>query len=306
MQLLYENWCECGGAWTRSSWVVSMREKHRHRKTGARVWLTFAQIAAKYESEQIAMDITLAKLQDEKLSKTEVKPHPDAPGNFSLTLFLVWDRESEVNTEDHIVQSLFEMGDEESDEDRKKKKGKKKGKKSKRGTSSSTEETSESESEDSESSQSDSSADSSSDDSRKKKKKTKRSKKSKKNKKAKKQKKKSKGKKSGKGGKKKETPAQLEARLAKEKQRALEKEEKEKDKQAAKKRKAEQQERDAEKKLKKNEAMKVLQPLVLPKNISPHCELDGAIGSPVSCGGRRHHLPLEQLPSAQSGTSRKK
>ena len=258
MQLLYENWCECGGHWTRSSWVVSMRERHRHRKTSARVWMTFAEIAAKYQSEQIAMDITLAKLQDEKLCRTEVKPHPDCPENPSLTLFLVWDRESEINEEDHVVQSLFEMGDDESDGDKKKKKKGKKGKKAKRGTSSSTEESSETESEDSGSSESESS-DSSSEESKKEEEGEKSQEEQAKQEGQETKKKKGKGKKGSKNSKKKETPKQLETRLEKEKQKAKEKEEKEKEKAEAKRRKEEQQEKDQQKKQQKNEAMKVLQ-----------------------------------------------
>ena len=41
--------------------------------------MTHSQLAKKYESSAIADQITKAKLEDEELSRTHVKAHPDMP-----------------------------------------------------------------------------------------------------------------------------------------------------------------------------------------------------------------------------------
>ena len=46
---------------------------------GSRSWLTFEQIAEKYNSTEVATAITQAKLQDAELKRTQVRCHPDAP-----------------------------------------------------------------------------------------------------------------------------------------------------------------------------------------------------------------------------------
>ena len=107
MAILYEQYTACEGKWTRSSLVVSLRERHSTKKRGCRKWLTFRQLCDKYQSIEAAEEIIMNKLSDETMAKQDVKPHPDAPLNPQLTLFRVWDEEGECDKSDEVLESLF-------------------------------------------------------------------------------------------------------------------------------------------------------------------------------------------------------
>ena len=57
-----------------------MRTSKSTRVHGARVWLTRAQIAAKYNDPKVADLICNAKLEDPDLKERNTKFHEDAPG----------------------------------------------------------------------------------------------------------------------------------------------------------------------------------------------------------------------------------
>ena len=258
MALLYEQYTACDGKWTRSSLVVSLRERHSTKKRGCRKWMTFKQLCDKYQSVQAAEEIIMNKLTDEVMAKQDVKPHPDAPLNPQLTLFRVWDEEGETDEHDEVLESLFSLAQDDDMASSKHFKSRKHDKKKKRkSSSSSAKSSSSSKSSSDDSDDSSSSSASKAKKSKKKCKKSKNSKKTKKNKRAKKQGKKGKKDKSKKTSRK-ETAKALEAKAAKEKKKEEEKAQKEKEKEEQKQRKLAEQEKQTERKQKKTEAMKVL------------------------------------------------
>lgn len=202
LAVMFEDWLTASEDWDTSKLVVQMKEVHSKGRRGSRQWLCRYQIVAKYGGdENIADEIISAKLSlDEKERALVVRDHPDTPLP-ELRQFLVFDAESEYDSSDSILESLFSATSTE-------KGGKDKGKKKKRKGSSSS------------SSDSSCSSDSSSSDSSEKKKKKKKGKKSKKSKKGKKAK--------GKKGKSK-------ADKEKAKQKQQEKDKKDKDREEEKK-----------------------------------------------------------------------
>ena len=81
MQVLQDAWAQCSGEWRKSELYKKFVERSTTTSHGARVWLTRAQIAKKYDSWELANEICDAKLNDSELCQTHVKWHPDAPGN---------------------------------------------------------------------------------------------------------------------------------------------------------------------------------------------------------------------------------
>ena len=135
MAILYEQYTACDGKWSRSSLVVSLRERHSTKKRGCRKWLTFKQLIDKYQSVEAAEEIIMNKLSDERMAKEDVKPHPDTPLNPQLTLFRVWDEEGECDETDEVLESFFSMT---QDDDLKSSKRSRSEKKKKRKSSSSS------------------------------------------------------------------------------------------------------------------------------------------------------------------------
>ena len=181
MAVLYEQYTACDGKWTRSSLVVSLRERHSTKKRGCRKWMTFKQLCDKYQSVQAAEEIIMNKLTDEVMAKQDVKPHPDAPLNPQLTLFRVWDEEGETDEHDEVLESLFSLAQDDDMASSKHFKSRKHDKKKKRKSSSSSAKSSSSSK--SSSDDSDDSSSSSASKAKKSKKKCKKSKNSKKTKK---------------------------------------------------------------------------------------------------------------------------
>ena len=82
MAVLYEQWLQCEGHWTESSFFKEIRSTNTHRRRGARRWLTVPELAIKYGSERVALRIKAAKEQgDADVRKTQIRDHPDVPGD---------------------------------------------------------------------------------------------------------------------------------------------------------------------------------------------------------------------------------
>lgn len=116
-----------------------MRERTKESQRGARRWLTQADIAAKYsagrtleEAKRIAQEIVDGKETDHHMRTHHIRPHPDAPTNTSMRLFLIWDESLETTEKDSIVESLFQCKDEDDQERGRKRKKDSKGKSKKR------------------------------------------------------------------------------------------------------------------------------------------------------------------------------
>lgn len=76
-----DEWLCCAGEWQRSNLYKRMKLSKTTSQHGARLWMTFQQIADKYKSVEIARAIVRAKTEDPEVAKTHCKPHPDCPDN---------------------------------------------------------------------------------------------------------------------------------------------------------------------------------------------------------------------------------
>jgi hypothetical protein len=139
MAILFEEWVGCSENWKSSTFLVRMRERTKESQRGARRWLTQADIAAKYsagrtleEAKRIAQEIVDGKETDHHMRTHHIRPHPDAPTNTSMRLFLIWDESLETTEKDSIVESLFQCKGEDDQERGRKRKKDSKGKSKKR------------------------------------------------------------------------------------------------------------------------------------------------------------------------------
>ena len=122
--------------------------------------MTEADIADKYskgrsmeEAKQIARDIVEGKESCAHMRVAHIKPHPDAPLRSDMKLYLIWDESYETSVKDTVVESLFEVRDDDSkNKSRSGKDGKSKGSKRKISVSDSSDSESESRESESESS----------------------------------------------------------------------------------------------------------------------------------------------------------
>ena len=81
LAVLRDAWEQCEGEWKRSALYKRFVGKNTTTQHGARVWLTRAQVAKKYESQSMADKICNAKLQDAETKEKNTKEHPDCPGD---------------------------------------------------------------------------------------------------------------------------------------------------------------------------------------------------------------------------------
>jgi len=79
LALLLDEWTSCQGQWKESNLYLRMSESTRHRKCGARCWLTRAELVQKYGDVEAATHIWESKLADDDGSGTQIRPHPDCP-----------------------------------------------------------------------------------------------------------------------------------------------------------------------------------------------------------------------------------
>ncbi|CAL1164269.1 unnamed protein product [Cladocopium goreaui] len=148
LAVLFEEWVNCSEDWPQSSFVIRMKQRTTERQKGGRRWMTKADIVSKYapgrtesEAKSIAEEIVAHKEQ----TPDAKRPHPDAPLNSEMTLYLVWDEQFESTEHDSVVEQLFRQKDSSA-----KKASKGKGsKESKKRKASSSPENSEDSSEDS-------------------------------------------------------------------------------------------------------------------------------------------------------------
>ena len=100
LNLLLDEWISCAGEWKKSTLYKRFMERSTTSSHGARVWLTKAQIEAKYKSAAIAESIVRAKLDDPEARETSTKAHPDCPDN---------EAQSGLETRVHIEQNLCRL-----------------------------------------------------------------------------------------------------------------------------------------------------------------------------------------------------
>ena len=88
LALLYEEWLSCEGQWTSSKLLQQFRQERKHRKRGARKWLTYDELAIKYGSYACAQKIKDHKESDAECSRDQVRDHPDCPHDAVSWLYL--------------------------------------------------------------------------------------------------------------------------------------------------------------------------------------------------------------------------
>ena len=69
MQKLYEEWLASNEHWGSSSYVIQLQQSHEFTKVGARRWMTFKEIADKYNSEDVANCIVEEKRSNKALNQ---------------------------------------------------------------------------------------------------------------------------------------------------------------------------------------------------------------------------------------------
>ncbi|CAK9066321.1 Uncharacterized protein SCF082_LOCUS33792 [Durusdinium trenchii] len=120
----------CGGEWTTSKFYQSIRDRFRSSRRGSRKWLTRAEVYQRF-GEEVGEQIIQRKQNDDQLSKSEIRCHPELPDNEDMVQYLVLVEDSQDEEQSHEIERLFECIDESDssssseDKDKKAKKDKK-------------------------------------------------------------------------------------------------------------------------------------------------------------------------------------
>lgn len=134
LQTLFEQWCSASEQWSRSQFVLRMRNTVSSKHRGARRWMPKKDIVQRY-GEDVAQQIISEKLKPE-FEDVQWKRHPDVPHLEHMYLFKCWDEEVEAEEKDEVIESLFEGFD--TDKKRKKSSSGQKAEKKRKKTSSSS------------------------------------------------------------------------------------------------------------------------------------------------------------------------
>ena len=59
--ILWDEWLGANENWKKSTYAIRLKKTHSHEKIGARRWMTFKQLVAKYEDKEVAESIKAAK-----------------------------------------------------------------------------------------------------------------------------------------------------------------------------------------------------------------------------------------------------
>ena len=81
MQTLYEDYIACAGVWRKSMVYKRITSSRRNQKRGCRKWLTFDQLLEVFKSKSVVEALVQRKMSDKTLRRTEVRNHPEVPGN---------------------------------------------------------------------------------------------------------------------------------------------------------------------------------------------------------------------------------
>ena len=79
--VLYDAWAACGeGIWSKSSFLMKIRERHSTKRRGVRRWLLYSELVSRF-GEDLTVQLTNRKLLDKELRETEVRFHPEFPNS---------------------------------------------------------------------------------------------------------------------------------------------------------------------------------------------------------------------------------
>ena len=80
MAMLWEEWLHSNEDWSRSTYATTLKRTSSSESMGCRRWMSRGDILKKYDGNTEHRDaIIQSKESDPVLSKTQIKPHPDAP-----------------------------------------------------------------------------------------------------------------------------------------------------------------------------------------------------------------------------------
>ncbi|OLP87280.1 hypothetical protein AK812_SmicGene31512 [Symbiodinium microadriaticum] len=108
--ILFEAWEKCQGDWKTSSIYLNLKNVKSTKRTGVRVWMTRAEVIAKF-GEEATDAIILRKQSDEKLKATEIRRHPELPESDELVQYLILDTSKFVEEEEEIMEQLYQAAD---------------------------------------------------------------------------------------------------------------------------------------------------------------------------------------------------
>ena len=78
LAILQEQWSECNGHWSESTFYKQLKQETRLRRKGCHRWLTHAELKLKYGDCDVAQSIVDQKeLEDPEATGEQVRPHPD-------------------------------------------------------------------------------------------------------------------------------------------------------------------------------------------------------------------------------------
>ena len=84
MSTLFEDFMSTGGDWSKGVVLKQIRSTDRKAARGCRKWLTRKQLLKHFEGDKDLVDgIIIRKETDEDLLRSEVRDHPECPGNLT-------------------------------------------------------------------------------------------------------------------------------------------------------------------------------------------------------------------------------
>ena len=75
---MFESWLTSSECWKSSKLLITLRSKSSTAKRGLRRWMTLAEMIERFGRE-VALEIKAHKESDERLSKNEIRKHPECP-----------------------------------------------------------------------------------------------------------------------------------------------------------------------------------------------------------------------------------
>lgn len=144
--MLYESWLTSEEEWSSSKLVLTLRNSSKLSSFGCRKWFTKSDLMTKYNNDEEVVDEIIHEKEKvpEAIRKSLVRPHPDAPGNKSLTQYLCFHEDGESEEHDTVLSSLFSAVSKKKSTKKDKKEKRKKRRRSTSSSSTSTRSESES------------------------------------------------------------------------------------------------------------------------------------------------------------------
>lgn len=86
--VLFDAWSQCAGNWSRSKFLMNIRERHSSRRRGVRKWL-FAHQMDEVFGKEVAEGMRERKRMDPDLWESETRFHPECPQQEARLFFFL-------------------------------------------------------------------------------------------------------------------------------------------------------------------------------------------------------------------------